>query len=128
MSAANEVFGEVIHAYTRAQAIEDGVLIDVTENAREAGFKLPVALTAAVWSRFVIVPEGVIGQDLGGRLWDVLWMLSCAVRRSGGGSHLFYSLYVRNTNRRPKLVTLKAICGAGDDGEPVVTIMLPEED
>jgi len=34
----------VIHTYTRAQAIEDGVLIDVSEMAREAGFRWPVAV------------------------------------------------------------------------------------
>ena len=32
-------FGDVISTYTRAQAIEDGVLIDVSSMAREAGFK-----------------------------------------------------------------------------------------
>lgn len=31
-----EVFGEVIHSYTRAQAIADGVLVDISETAREA--------------------------------------------------------------------------------------------
>ena len=29
----------IIHSYTRADAIADGVLIDVTNEAREAGFK-----------------------------------------------------------------------------------------
>jgi hypothetical protein len=27
-----------------------------------------------------------------------------------------------------RLVTLKAVSGPGDEGEPVMTIMLPEED
>lgn len=31
----------VVHAYTRAEAIEDGVLVDVSETAREAGFRVP---------------------------------------------------------------------------------------
>ena len=39
---------DLIHSYTRAEAIADGVLIDVSATAREAGFKYPVALTAAV--------------------------------------------------------------------------------
>ncbi|MCY4511649.1 MAG: hypothetical protein OXG35_32490, partial [Acidobacteria bacterium] len=39
---------DVIHRYTRAQAIKDGTLVDVTETAREAGWRFPVALTAAV--------------------------------------------------------------------------------
>jgi hypothetical protein len=32
---------------TRADALRDGVLIDVTATAREAGLRWPVALTAA---------------------------------------------------------------------------------
>ena len=34
----NDIFGEVIFAYTRRQAIEDGVLVDVTKEAKEAGY------------------------------------------------------------------------------------------
>ena len=30
--------------------------------------------------------------------------------------------------RWPKEVTLKAVCGPGDDRKPVITVMLPEED
>jgi|GEM_PF-3971997 len=33
-----EVFGQSIYIYTRAQAIEDGVLVDVSETAKEARF------------------------------------------------------------------------------------------
>jgi hypothetical protein len=40
---------EVIHRYTRAGAIRDGVLIDVSQTAREAGVRHPVALTRALW-------------------------------------------------------------------------------
>ena len=41
----NELFGEVISSYSRAQAIEDGVLVDVSSVAREAGINFPIALT-----------------------------------------------------------------------------------
>ena len=58
---------DLIHRYSRADAIRDGVLIDVTEAAREAGFKLPVALTAAAWGKCVAVPPGVECQDEAGR-------------------------------------------------------------
>lgn len=39
----------VICRYTRTQAIEDGVLVDLTEWAAETGFRIPVACTATVW-------------------------------------------------------------------------------
>ena len=122
---------EVIYAYTRAQALEDGVLVDVSEMAKEAGIKYPVALTATVHGKYVEVPEGVTGQDEGGRLWDILWMLRCAAGRCHGDT-LYFQLYVRNHNRErldyQDLVTLKALCGPGDQGEPVITVMLPDED
>ena len=49
-----ELFGEVISTYSRAQAFEDGVLVDAGEMATEVGFRIPVALTAAVWSDCVV--------------------------------------------------------------------------
>jgi hypothetical protein len=121
---------EVISSYSRAQAIDDGVLVDVSTVAVEAGLKFPVALTRAVWDRYVEVPEGVQCQDVNGRLWDVLWMLRDAIRRGASGSVITFRLHVRNTNRpgTPPLVTLKAICGPGDDAAPVITVMLPDED
>jgi hypothetical protein len=73
---------------------------------------------------------GVVGQDEAGRLWDVLYMLRCAIGRSDGGAEVRFTVHVRNDNREgmPPLVRLKALCGPGDQGEPVVTVMLPEED
>jgi hypothetical protein len=121
---------EVIHAYTRADALRDGVLIDVSATAREAGIRWPVALTCAAWERCVAVPPGVACQDEAGRLWDVLWMLRGAVARSAGGQLVPFALHVRNDDREgtPPLVQLKAVSGPGDEGEPVITVMLPDED
>jgi hypothetical protein len=55
-------------------------------------------------------------------------MLSLAVRQ-GYGDRIDFTLHVRNSNRHgtPPLVRLKALCGPGDQGEPVVTVMLPED-
>jgi hypothetical protein len=36
-----------------ADALRDGILIDVSPTAREASFKYPVALTAAAWAKCV---------------------------------------------------------------------------
>jgi hypothetical protein len=120
---------DLIHRYSRADAIADGVLVDVTGTAREAGIRYPVALTAAAWERCVAVPPGVACQDEAGRLWDVLWLLRCAIGRSNG-TEVRFGVHVRNHNREgiPPLVRLEAVCGPGDQGEPVVTVMPPEED
>ena len=127
MDAVQEVFGEVIDRYARAQALEDGYLVDVStsDEAAEAGFKCPVALSRAVWDKYVQVPEGVWGQDQKGRLWDILYIFSVAARSNRQSDTMYFQLHVRNNNGEgtPPLVTLKGVCGPGDDGEPVVTIM-----
>jgi hypothetical protein len=99
------------------------VLIDVSQTAREAGFKYPVALTRAVWERCVTVPPGVLCQDESGRLWDIVWLFARAIRGSGGARELRFGVHVRNDNRdrTPPLVRLKAVCGPCDDGEAVLT-------
>jgi hypothetical protein len=69
-------------------------------------------------------------QDEAGRLWDVVYLLRCAVGHNDGGSEVRFGAHVRNDDREgtPPLARLKAVCGPGDDGEPVVTVMLPGED
>ena len=47
---------DLVFSYSRRQALEDGVLVDVSEMAREAGFRYPVAITRAVW-------DGVVTPD-----------------------------------------------------------------
>lgn len=119
----------VISVYTRAQALANGTLVDVSELAKEAGFRFPVALTCSVHAHYVWVPDGVLGQDETGRLWDILTMLSYAIRNTNTDSDtLAFQLYVRNDNEKPRLVTLKAVCGPDDDGSPCLTVMLPNED
>jgi hypothetical protein len=120
-----------IHTYTRAQALADGVLVDVSAMAREAGFKVPVALTAAVWADCVAWDPAAERhpQDEAGRLWDLLFMAGLEARRRPAASALRFGLLrVPARGCRPELVELMAHIGAGDLGEPVITIMQPGED
>jgi hypothetical protein len=131
MKTNESPFGEVIYAYTRKQAIADGVQVDVTKTAQEAGIKFPVFITRGVFESYVAVPEGVTGQDEAGRLWDIIWMTRFAILRSHGHTdRIPVALYVRNDNRAAKLIKLIATCGAldMDDPQPAITIMLPTED
>lgn len=134
--AIDELFGEVIYAYTRAQAVEDGVLVDVSETAREAGFRWPVALTRAAWADCVAWTEDdshrQVCQDESGRLWDVLWMAFNAIRGTATDEpqilYEFYRVPRDGKSIRARRTKLKLVAGPGDAGEPVMTIMLPEED
>jgi hypothetical protein len=51
---------DVIHVYTRADALRDGVLIDAGQMAQEAGVRWPVAFATAAWAKCVAVPSGGI--------------------------------------------------------------------
>jgi hypothetical protein len=123
-----DLFSPVIHSYSRAEALEDGALIDVTTTAREAGFLIPVALTRAVWESYVTVPPKVVAQDEPGRLWYILWMPSLAARRNRDAGEVHFTVSVRNDNRQPRPRSLKCAVGSEDDGEAVITILLSEED
>lgn len=119
----------VVFQYSRAQAIEDGVLIDMTEWAKESGFTIPVACTAVVWNGCIVPTERTraLGQSERGRAHDLLWMLFNAIRKSGDDDTLLFEVMFLQTPHRQVIVKLKSVCGPGDDGEPVLTIMLPGE-
>ena len=124
-------FGDVVYAYTRAQAVADGGQIEVSKTAQEAGIRFPMFLTRTVWDAYVTVPPGVTAQDEAGRLWDLVWMTRFAILRARPGvDRIPVALYVRNDNRRAKLVKLIATCGPRDidDPAPAITLMMPDED
>jgi hypothetical protein len=121
----------LVYAYTRAQAVADGVQVEVTKTAQEAGIRFPMFLTRAVYDAYVTVPPNVTGQDEPGRLWDIVWMTRFAITRSRGHTdRLPVALYVRNDDRAAKLIKLVATCGPLDidDPSPAITVMLPDED
>lgn len=123
----------VIFSYTRAQALEDGVLVDLTSWAKETGFKIPVACTSEVWHRYIVPPAGTreLGQSERGRAHDVLWMLFLSIqgsRKTTDKDRLLFKVLFLQTPSRTETVSLKSICGPGDRGEPVLTIMMPDED
>lgn len=121
---------DIISTYTRAQALADGVLIDVSEMAKEAGFKYPVAVTDNLWA--YINPDPMPpGQDMKGRLWDVLTLAVFNARSSKGGDRIEFQVYFLNGEEgecKGQLVDVISVCGPGDNAEPVITIMLPSDD
>ena len=129
-------FAPAIDACTRAQAIEDGTLVDVSDTAREAGFTIPLAIARAVWDRLVALPEGCRGfQDERGRLWDVIWMARHDALRASDSDRVTMCVLVRDirkdlrdSNRPPRKHFPIVAIGAGDEGQPAITIMSPEDD
>ncbi len=125
-------FGEPIYSYSRAQAIEDGVLVDVTEIAQQVGFRFPVAITVALYERLCPSIHDV-GQEYHGRLWDVLWMAALKARLPGSSTDTINFIVTqqeadpRSGDLRDVDIRLWAVCSPGDEREPVVTIGFPQD-
>ncbi len=147
-AGAHIAFGPLISVYTRTQAIADGTLVPVDQDlAAQAGFAVPVALTRAVhedciaWTAEDTRRTGVV-QDQTGRLWDVLTMAARAARRARGDDRVSFQVHRVPRDRGPIpiddlddhqhealcLVSLVLHCGPGDAGEPVLTVLQPDED
>jgi len=125
---------EVIYSYTRFQALEDGVLVDVSQMASEAGFRYPTAITADLHAR--ITPnerEKALGQSYGGRLWDVVFLASFAARQAGTQDRCSLEVSLFDAEAAPphrthrRTLSLWMVVGPGNQGEPVITIGFPED-
>lgn len=137
----------VIFSYTRAQAIEDSVLVDLTAPdsmaemlCRGAGFKLPIAMTTTAFHETVLAgatkdDAGIFtfpeGQSAKGRLWDVLNTMRAAIKANPGASETHFTVNVDkygDGQSERRAVTLWCKIGAGDTLDPVLTILLEGED
>lgn len=100
----------------------------MTPWAKETGFRYPVAVTRAVWAGIIEPParSKANGESERGRAHDVLWMAYLAIRGANGRDRVAFRVLA--TGHRKRLHTLIVVCGPGDTAEPVLTIMLPEDD
>lgn len=116
---------EVIHTYSRAEAIRDGVLVDLTALFPDdtSRLKYPVACTAAVWNLIERVCERT-GEDPGGYVWNLCFMAIHA----GKTVHPTTRIFKCSIPCPGRQHAFKIVCGPGDDLEPVFTIMFPNED
>jgi len=124
-----EFWGEPLFSYSRRDALEDGVLVDVTELGREAGFRLPLAVTREMWDSLVVPDELArqMGQSEQGRIWDILQVLRITIQQADSQQQICFSVSFAVQGREPVTFTLKAVCGPDDDNIPCITLMLPHE-
>ncbi|MBR0347529.1 MAG: hypothetical protein IJI03_19955 [Rudaea sp.] len=121
---------EVIHRYTREQALADGVLVDVTAPAKDCGFSVPVAMTAALFAdceSWASADERRGDASPRDQVVRRLLHFACETIRASARTP---------TDRRVLSLTHFAgrtcqavvYVGPGDAGEPVVTLMYPGEE
>ena len=120
----------IIFSYTRAQAIADGVLIDVTAHAAEVGFKVHTVVTDHLYGEYVVPPAGLEGegQSIEGRLHDLLFRTLLAAKAIRDSDRAEFDVLFLMASGRWDAAHVVAVIAPGDQGEPVMTIMLPEDD
>lgn len=121
----------IIDAYTREDAIDDGVLVDVSGLAGEAGYPVPVAVTNAVHTDLTdpIPEEFAGGAGPNERLREILRAGKPSFDRAAGnpGERIPITLITRfgTARRRP----YNAVVVVADEGKgPAATIMRLDED
>ncbi len=110
---------EIISWYGREEAVEDGVLVDVSDMAKIAGIRYPVAITKTIWEKYINFP------DKDERLWNLLWEFRIKALHNQTDQLSFNMSFEVNGKR--ELVIIWAVCSPGDLFEPVITIMTPED-
>jgi hypothetical protein len=117
-----DIFGPVISSYSRAQAIEDGVLVEMPPERFDGAdlFRFPVAFTAALESA-IARGQGSDPDTYRARVWDVCYMATVAVK-GASASDVFFKVIVGS-----RTLSLWGNCGPGDDGAAVMTFGFPED-
>jgi len=127
----------VIYTYSHQQAVEDGMLIDVTHVARVMGFDVPVFVTNTIWVE-AICPDGENG---GNRVALFLAYVKGILRNLHEEDALEDNLIelpmslpmvgvhvIRDGKEvEPEERTLWLHLGANDEGEPIFKIMFPAD-
>lgn len=111
---------------SRGQAIADRVLVPVQlELSKQAGFRVPVALSAAAWEECVEWAEA----DAQDAIWSVLLATHCAIRAKveKGATADFVLSRVAFGDGATSTVALVAVVGPDDNKAPALTIYLASE-
>lgn len=132
----DDIFGNVIFTYTREQALADGVIVDVSDFAKDFGFTIPVAVTANLLHTYLEPCDALLeyGQSYEGRLADVLTMLYFTIRALPKGSDTsrvsFTVIFLMQEESKavPREIFLNAGVEGDSQGNPCITVFLPEDD
>ncbi len=117
-----ELFGEPISAYSRKDAIRDGVLVELSRFFpwQTRYYRYPVACTAHVWE---ILSRGDQHKDIAARVSNLCEMSTKSIVKRIDPTTVIFDVTVDGYRNR-----LKAVCSPGDDEHPVITIMGQQED
>lgn len=117
---------KVIDAYSRARALKNGELMDVTREAKEVGIDYPMAITSAVWRW--ISREADPGKEIAAMRFFILMNIAASNVRglslSSNDNERRFEVAWELPDGVLEVARFKVVCGSGDNSEMVVTILL----
>jgi hypothetical protein len=111
------------------QAINSGVLIDVTPTAKELGMSFSVTVTKPLWETGIAPIDGLTAEEQSVRLRDVLMAFRLRLAAQPTLSPLidFPALLALPPSTIPKPVPLLALIQPDEQNQAMVTLLLPNE-
>ena len=113
----------------RQQAIQAGILIDVTEDAKKLGLTFPITITKPLWDIGIAPIEGISEQDKAERLRDVLMAFRLRLAGQSTLSPLidFPAMLALPPGGVPQPVPLFAMIQPDEQNRATATLLLPNE-
>lgn len=111
------------------QAIEAGVLIDVTPTAQNLGISFPMTITKPLWEAGIAVHQTLTEEDTARRLRDVLMAFRLRLSSLVTVSPLmdFPALLAFPPSTIPQPIPLFALIQPNKEHQVTVTLLLPNE-
>jgi len=123
----DQLVNQVIAA--RLEAIQAGVLIDVTADAQKLGMSFPITITKPLWE-VGIAPDQTLSEEAKAeRLRDVLMAFRLRLASQATLSPLidFPAMLALPPGGVPQPVPLFALIQPGEQNQAMVTLLLPNE-
>jgi hypothetical protein len=113
----------------RQEAIQAGILIDVTEDAKQLGLTFPVTVTKPLWDIGIAPLPGLSEQDKAERLRDVLMAFRLRLAGQTTLSPLidFPAMLALPPGGVPQPVPLFALIQPDEQNRATATLLLPNE-
>lgn len=135
-SPRDDFWGKPIHTYLVQDALRDGMMVQpFPEMAREAGYRVPIIMTLKAFEALVGWDDShPTPQDEKGRFWDVLMVSYRSAERAVAtpGARIRQQVLAvprERTRLYPHLLDFEVVFQAlNSEGDPCLTILLPEED
>lgn len=120
---------QAVQSGSRDQAIESGILIDITPQAQEMGLPLPVGISRPLWDFGITASDQVTDRDQDQRIRDLLMALRLHLCRSPLVSPVtqFPALFSFPPDQSPQVCGVCAVVQAESADHPFLTLILPTE-